>query len=106
MRLGEIINLKWSSVDMNRGIILVENNHSLTTKNKRNRVIPFNQSVTKVLTGIIRENELDLVFLRNGRQHNPDEVARKFKTYVIQLGFEKKLHFHHLRHSFCSQLAL
>jgi len=106
MRLGEIINLRWSSVDMKRGTILVENSLNFTTKNKRNRMIPINRSVKKILTGIAKENEPDLIFLRNGRQYNPDELARKFKTYVIQMGFDKKLHFQHLRHSFCSQLAL
>src|SRR5208283_3955553 len=76
MRLGEIINLRWSSVDMKRGTILVENNLNFTTKNKRNRMIPMNRSVKKILASIKKESESDLVFMRNGGQHNPDEVAR------------------------------
>ncbi len=51
MRLSEIINLKWSAINLTERIITVQNNESFTTKNKQERVIPINDTLSNMLVG-------------------------------------------------------
>jgi len=41
MRLGEIVNLRWESVDLDRRVIFVENSADFRTKTRKSRVLPW-----------------------------------------------------------------
>jgi site-specific recombinase XerD len=106
MRLGEIVSLTWRSVDLPGRTITVLNSDIFTTKSKRHRVIPMNDKVHSLFASLATEQMDGLVFRdQRGKMLDQNEVSRDFKAYVRQLGFSEKLHFHSLRHSFCSLLA-
>ena len=49
MRQGEILALQWDAVDFARKAITVRNTTTFLTKNKRERIIPMNQSLWGML---------------------------------------------------------
>lgn len=109
MRLGELLNLKWSSVDMTSQQITVECNSTFTTKSKKERIIPINKTLFELLKkrmpkliGITRE---EFVFCRvRGVKLNGNFVSKSFKQAVRDAGMGEEIHFHTLRHSFASSL--
>jgi integrase len=45
MRRGELLNLRWTDVDSERGLVKVHSGRSFRTKNRKSRVIQMNQVV-------------------------------------------------------------
>jgi integrase len=105
MRQGELLSLRWSDVDLDNRLIHVRNSEVFTTKNKRNRLIPMNETLHKMLSHRKHATSCDFVFHRNGRPLNPDPVSRGFKRAVRRAGLNDKLHFHSLRHTFATWLV-
>lgn len=102
MRRGEVVALRWSSVDFENRMLTVRNTDTFTTKSKKQRVIPMNNDCWTALQEQwkIRSREV-LVF-----SALPDMVQHQFKRAVRAVyGDDTKLHFHSLRHSFCSNLV-
>ncbi|OGU85869.1 MAG: hypothetical protein A2279_07320 [Stygiobacter sp. RIFOXYA12_FULL_38_9] len=109
MRLGELVNMKWSWIDLNEKQITVQCSDTFTTKNKKGRIIPFNQSIRTLLADripkIFNITSDDFVFADSrGKKLNEDYVSKKFKTAVNTAKLSDKIHFHTLRHSFASLL--
>jgi integrase len=94
MRKGEILNLKWSRVNLEERNIRVED-----TKNGEFRIIP----VSSVLLGVLEELERDgdYVFSKNG-----GAAIRSIKTgfcAAIKRAGIQHIRFHDLRHTFASR---
>ncbi|MGA7721848.1 MAG: site-specific integrase [Ignavibacteriaceae bacterium] len=111
MRLNEILNLMWSSIDFNNKEITIRNTESFTTKNKKERVIPMNQTIINLLQKRIplyKRVDKDLLIFEKIKdvKYSPFFVSKRFKKAVIKSGLDSKLHFHSLRHSFCSNLVM
>jgi len=109
MRLGELVNLKWNSVDMNTQVIKIECNRTFTTKSKKERIIPINKTLFELLRKrmprIIDINQGEFVFCRQrGFKLNENYVSKSFKQAVKLSGLNDAIHFHTLRHSFASSL--
>ena len=109
MRLSEIINLRWCSVNLHQREIKVQNTKEFTTKNKRDRVIPINDTLYQILSErlpkILSINESEYVFPNsNGFRFSPFFISKKFKRAVRKSILNDKIHFHSLRHSFISNL--
>ncbi|MGH2568201.1 MAG: tyrosine-type recombinase/integrase [Bacteroidota bacterium] len=108
VRLGELLALLWSDVDLTRRLILVRNSDSFTTKTGKNRTIPMNDELYRLLR-LRKENlriESEFVFHKaKGRPLKPGTVSGRFKKHVRAAGLNDKLHFHSLRHSFASALV-
>ncbi len=109
LRVGEIVNLKWGAVDLENRILTVKNNEAFVTKSKKERIVPINNKLYKVLNersqklGNISNNEF--VFYRvRGVRINEDFISKKFKEAVRLAGFDEHIHMHTLRHSFASNL--
>ncbi len=106
MRLGEILSLQWKDVDMIGKTITLSNSDSFKTKNKRDRLIPINQSLIELFSSMKKNwnrNNDDFIFSRvKGVKLNGDYVSKKFKKAVRAAGLSDKIHFHTLRHSFAS----
>ena len=110
MRLNEILNLKWFSIDLGKKEIRVQNTDSFTTKNKRDRIIPMNQTLIDMLKNrlpkvhsIYRD---EYVFEKTkGVKYCQYYVSKKFKKSVRVSKLNDKVHFHSLRHSFISNLV-
>jgi integrase/recombinase XerD len=110
MRLNEIINLKWFSIDFTNQEIKVQNTDSFTTKSKRDRTIPMNQTLLEVLRNrvpkVLSIYQDEYVFNKTkGVKYCQFYVSKKFKKAVIDAGLSDKVHFHSLRHSFISNLV-
>jgi len=107
MRLGEIINLKWSSVNLQERIINVTNTESFSTKSRKERIIPIysklNDILNKRFTKVIKLNAY--VFERlPGIQFTSNYVSLHFKKCVVASKMSDKYYFHVLRKSFGSEL--
>jgi len=49
MRIGEMLNLQWSHIDLDKNRIHVANTDSFSTKNKKDRFIPINSALYEYL---------------------------------------------------------
>lgn len=110
MRLGELVNMKWSWIDLNNNQITVKCSDSFISKSKKERIIPINQCLKIKLVGYrLRKydmNEDEYVFYRiKGIKLNENYVSKKFKFYSRMTRLNEKIHFHSLRHSFASLLV-
>ncbi|MGD1006034.1 MAG: site-specific integrase [Ignavibacteriaceae bacterium] len=111
MRLNEILNLRWSSIDFICKEIIIRNTESFTTKNKKERVIPMNQTIMNLLQKmkpIFNRVDKDLLIFEKIKdvKYSPFFVSKRFKKAVLKSGLNSNLHFHSLRHSFCSNLVI
>jgi integrase len=98
MRLGEIVNLKWSSIDMESRIIRIENTEGFHVKTYQPRVIPIGECAFQILSLRPRSSEFVFTF-PNGRRLQRGYTSHKLKKYVRACNLREELHFHSLRHS-------
>jgi len=108
MRLSEISALDWSDVDIERKIVLIRSKEGFITKGRRNRIIPLNQSLADILRAR-KERATGLpgpmFHQADGSRYTKDFVTKKFKRVLNRSGLDSSLHFHSLRHSFCTLLV-
>lgn len=108
MRLSELANLKWVSIEFENEMLGVTNYAGFRTKSKKERLIP----ITPVLLAMLKERyartpvsqRSGYVFQRRGKKYNTNYASRLLKQMVRKAGLEEKLHFHSLRHGFGSEL--
>ncbi len=110
LRLGEIVNMKWSWIDFKQSLIIVKISNEYVTKNKQERIIPITSVVREMI--LSRYNNVhdpvgnSYVFYRiNGTKLNEDFISKYFKKVVRRVGLREDIHFHTLRHSFASNLV-
>ena len=99
-RLGEILNLTWDRVDVQRGIITLR---AIDTKTKKPRRIPLTPPVRATLVELAKVRDLTHkhVFVY---QRNPvREIRTAFKTACKRAGIQN-LRFHDLRHCAATNL--
>ncbi len=97
MRRSEILNLRWSSVDLVRGILTIEK-----SKSGRKRHLGINKELSNILVSRCRDS--DFVFTWNGEQIKKDTLTHAFIRCVRAAGVPNA-HFHDLRHTFASDFA-
>lgn len=110
MRLGELVNMKWSWIDLQNDLIKVQCSESFTTKSKKERIIPISSNIKNMLVNrfpkILSINNQGYVFTRiKDVKLNENFISKKFKQSVRLAGLSEKVHFHTLRHSFASMLV-
>jgi len=109
MRLGELLNMKRYWIDFTNKVITVKNSKNFNTKSKQERIIPVHQIINKIFNRrllINKQTQNNYVFYRfEGVKLNEDYISRKFKEAVRASNVNEKVHFHSLRHSFCSALV-
>jgi len=98
MRVGEIVNLRWSKVDLPNRLIHVENTIEFTVKTQRPRTIPMDEWVCLMLRKKARISELVFTF-PSGRPLPIGYVSHRLKKWVRRAGLREELHFHSLRHT-------
>jgi len=107
-RLGEVLNLRWSNIDLKRQLITI-GDENFTTKNGKSRIIPTATEVNEILfrKKLLELNLTRFVFSKsNGFPFHKDYVSRCFKNSRRKAGLPEEIHFHSLRHSFASILAI
>ena len=107
MRRGEILNLRWSSVNFSTQSIHLANTLHFNTKNKKDRIIPMHHKVDSLLQTLsTRNRNTDFVFVKsNGFPFSQDVITANFKYAIRKAKLDDRIHFHSLRHSFASNLV-
>jgi len=98
-RQGEFLSIRWSNVDFHMGLIRLEN-----TKNNERRAIPLTGHALELFRDMasVRRIDTDLVFpFKGGRHGLRSPWAKALKAAEID-----DFHFHDLRHSAASYLAM
>lgn len=99
MRKSEILNLRWSDVDLRNRKITVIN-----AKNNETRVIPINQTLYQELLTLSEKVKGEYVF--SGRNGHPyGDIKKGFSAALNRAGIED-FRFHDLRHTFGSHLVM
>ena len=91
MRLGELLSLKWSRVDLDRGFAELQ-----MTKNGHGRMVPLSAAALSVLSNLERDG--DVVF-----PVKPGTLKQSWVRLVKRAGIND-LRFHDLRHEAISRL--
>lgn len=106
MRRGEILNLQWSNVDLQRRLVHIESGPSFRTKQGRRRTIPLNDTATLLLSSKQGKSPSEYVFTLNDKKIYENWVTHLFKRYVQKANLaDQKIHFHSLRHTAASWLV-
>ncbi|MFC2083877.1 tyrosine-type recombinase/integrase [Bacteroidota bacterium] len=111
MRISECLNLYWSDIDFSNKTIRITNKNGFTTKNKKERQIPMNNTVLELLSSKIRSKKIfslkdEYIFSKlPGIRYNVDYISKTFKKAVRKAKLDDRIHLHSLRHSFCSNLV-
>jgi len=97
-RKGELMNLKWSDIDLDRQTAYVE-----TTKNGLPKVMPLIDEVVVELSRFIGQ-ESELIFNSKIKTNKPYEFYKLWKK-ALKFAEIEDFRFHDLRHSCASYLA-
>ena len=102
LRQSEILDIKWSQVDMNRRVIII-----LEQKNGGVDTLPLNETAIRVLKGRCNQNPLhcDMVFPSNtGTRMSNRNLFRAFANATDRAKVNN-FRFHDLRHTFATRLV-
>ena len=106
MRRGEIVNLRWQDVDLQRKVIHIQSNLNFRTKQGKRRTIPLSDVAFHLLQMKHGKSVSEYVFTLKDKKISEGWVSHKFKYYVYESRLRNdKLHFHSLRHTFASWLV-
>lgn len=116
LRLSELVSLRWEDVDMASGFLYVrehtgDDGRLKRTKGRRYRTVPLFPAAREVLTelGALRASEDDratvLLAQGGGPVHAP-HLSKRFRDMRRLAKLPDEIHFHSLRHTFCSWLRL
>jgi integrase len=105
MRLSELTQMKWSEVDMARGVLTVfKSKTSNTVKHYKPRVIPMHPDVRKILER--RRPTQGYIFQSRACKPYDKNSLRKIFDRVRKKANLPDIYIHCLRHTFASRLAL
>lgn len=105
LRRGELVQLRWSDVDMGRRVLHVRSHGKFRTKNGKTRAVPLNPTAMSILLRRREDVEGEFVFNVDGRSINARYLSRAFKKAVRRAKLDERLHLHSLRHTFASWLV-
>jgi site-specific recombinase XerD len=106
MRRGEIVNLRFQQVDLDRRLIHIQSSPTFRTKQGKQRTIPLNDVAVQMLESKANHILSEYVFTNRGSKIAESWLSHRFKHYVRLAKLENaRLHFHSLRHTFASWLV-
>jgi integrase len=100
-RKMEILKLRWQDVDLNRGVVILHD-----TKNGERRVLTLVGYALELMQQLatVRHSENDLIFPSHNRK-KPLVIRHPWEVALKQANIDN-FHFHDLRHSAASYLAM
>lgn len=111
LRIGELIALQWSDIDLTRGILTVSKSchdskdgliiDAPKTISSR-RVIPLPKQLLPILKGIKKKNDASFVVSAKGKSVSVRSYQRSFELLLKRLNIPHK-GFHSLRHTFATR---
>lgn len=99
MRRGELVNLCFEDVDLNKKIIYVKNKEDFTTKSRKERVLPLHQNLYQFFSD--NKNKKGYCFLKDGQLFNLKSLTLNFIRLCNSLNL-KDVSLHTLKHTFIS----
>ena len=99
MRRGELINLCFEDVDLDKKIIYVKNKDNFTTKSRKERVLPLHQNLYQFFNE--NKNKKGYCFLKDDQLFNPKTLTLNFIKLCNNLNL-KDVSLHTLKHTFIS----
>jgi site-specific recombinase XerD len=104
LRRGEILNLTWDDIYLEKRKIIIRSTSTFRTKTGKLRTLPIGSELHKLLDGM--PDKRGLLFKgEGGKSLRSEFVSKQFKKAVIRCKLNPKLHFHSLRHTFGSYLV-
>jgi integrase/recombinase XerD len=98
LRVSETVNLKWSDLDFDRGII-----HIKQSKGKKDRIVMLADKVKQSLNNL--ENSGEYIFKTNrGTKYTIRTIQKILESASKKANIQKKTTPHTLRHSFATHL--
>ena len=99
MRLSEILNLRWSNVNLRMKTISIEK-----SKNNERRLIPINERLYRELNKLSLHRQSDFVYC--GDDGRPYGSVQKGFRAACRRAEIRDFRFHDLRHTFASHLVM
>jgi site-specific recombinase XerD len=99
LRRGEVLGLKWSDVDLKNRVLTIHR-----TKNNEMKMVPVNQELHQVLSGLGPQLPDQYVFA-NAEGGPFLDIKKGFHAAMRRAGI-KDFRFHDLRHTFASRLVM
>ncbi|WNV04974.1 site-specific integrase [Candidatus Methylospira mobilis] len=101
-RQGEVLGLTWDDIDLNRGRAILRD-----TKNGDTRAIHLSGHCLELLKELSKVRRIDtaLLFPGNRHKHKPIDLRAHWEK-ALQAAKIEDFHFHDLRHSAASYLAM
>jgi integrase len=91
MSRGELLNLRWSHVDLSRCVIQIQSNATFRTKRGKQRAIPMSDVAFNLMSAKAGRVTGEYVFTRNRRKINDEHATNKLKKYVVDAKLPKGL---------------
>ncbi len=108
MRRGELLGLRWEQIDLQHGFITLTE-----TKNGEGRQIPIDQTLRETINRLPRrfvekdgKRELLPYVFHDAKTLKPYASVKHSFTSALKRSGISDFHFHDLRHTFASQLAM
>jgi integrase len=109
MRLGEVCSLQWADVDLRARLIRIRSKGPIGANGWHPKagvdsdVIALADDAI-VLLGRLPRSSLYVFPAENGEARYASYVSKFFKIQIRRAGFEPRIHFHTLRHTFATLL--
>jgi integrase len=97
MRRGEIFNLRWFDVDLDRRVLQIRE-----SKSGKKRLVPMNETVHKLFGSIEKQSEFVFTSPKTGTKL--DNIRKSFRSALRKAVIEDFC-FHDLRHTAATRMA-
>jgi len=106
VRISELVNIKFSDLDLERNIIKVYG------KGSKERLVPFGEDAAQCISAYIDERKknkdiasIKYIFLNNrGSKISRHAFWHRLKEYCLEIGLKRDISPHTLRHAFATHL--
>lgn len=105
MRLGEIIPLEWSDIDLENREISVNKSFRRelihTTKTDENRTVKISNALYESLSEYRLKSRQNILFQNNGKYYSQNKI-REYLNRTLTIAGLRHVRFHDLRHAYAS----
>ncbi|TAN75829.1 MAG: site-specific integrase [Magnetospirillum sp.] len=103
MRYGELANLTWDDLHLDRAILTV---HGFKAKSQKTRHIPLNSAALSLLENWQKQRASDSLLVFPSRDGGPFDNVRSSWEEVLKAAKIIKFRWHDMRHTFASLLVM
>ena len=108
VRFGELANISWDDIDLNRKLLFIrpKENHTLKTNNAQ-RILPIPQPLFDLLNEISnnKKSETYVFCSVEGKQLRERKLLEACKRIGIEAGITERMFLHKFRHTFATMLV-